>query len=365
MEYGKVLHRAWQITRQYKVLWVLGFLASLNHGVGGMRSINPLLSMPDWLASRTSMEAAGTITTVAAAVGCGTILIQLALSVASVIARGGLIAGVQQVEDEGSTSIGRAWQVGDKRFWTLVGIGILATMPFIVMALILVVVGVVSGTNLGEWFRTLEWPDTRIESWLGYTGLWYCGATIVAWLVWLIQVYAERTAILKGLGWTKAFKQGWRVFKANIGPTLVFGLIFLVIGTIVDETVATFAQPITKAVTLANVGAWKSVLISAGSLLVIMLGALIGGVVNTFTSVTWTLVYREITAGRRRSRWSELGPQTTLQSATGTDEDAKGHRRREGKRKGHKRHKVARVAVLEAGHWSPLLPLVRSSSGEP
>ena len=35
MDYGKVLGRAWEITWRWKVLWILGFLASLGNGGGG------------------------------------------------------------------------------------------------------------------------------------------------------------------------------------------------------------------------------------------------------------------------------------------------------------------------------------------
>ena len=35
MDYGKVLSRAWEITWRWKVLWILGFLASLASGGGG------------------------------------------------------------------------------------------------------------------------------------------------------------------------------------------------------------------------------------------------------------------------------------------------------------------------------------------
>ncbi|MGD8398342.1 MAG: hypothetical protein PVG11_05750, partial [Anaerolineae bacterium] len=34
MDFGKLLTRAWQITWRWKVLWILGFLASLGSGTG-------------------------------------------------------------------------------------------------------------------------------------------------------------------------------------------------------------------------------------------------------------------------------------------------------------------------------------------
>jgi uncharacterized membrane protein len=54
----------------------------------------------------------------------------------SVVARGGLIAGVLQVEGEGSTGFRQAWRVGRKWFWTLFGIALLAGLPTVVLGLV-------------------------------------------------------------------------------------------------------------------------------------------------------------------------------------------------------------------------------------
>ena len=352
MEYGKLLHRAWQITRQCKVLWVLGFLASLSGSVGGLREINPLLLIPGWLASRTSSDAAAPRVFsdaverqifADACGGCGMVLVTIAMGVVSVIAWGGLIAGVQQVEDDGSTSLGQAWRVGKKRFWTLIGIGILAAVPQIVISLILLVMMLVSEDSLAEWYRT-EWPGPTIKSWIGCGGLVAGGTTVVMWMVLLTQNYAQRAAVLKGMGWTKAFKQGWQVLKGNIGPTLVFGLAFLAIGTIVGEAVRALGSSISSAITSTGMGDLAPATFSGASyLLASVLGGLICGVVNTLTSVTWTLVYREITAGRGRSQQGESEPR----------EDAKARERHERARKarkarrGHKRHSAAQGIVFE------------------
>ena len=299
MEYGKVFRRAWQITWQWKILWVLGFVASLGRGVGGLRDI---FSPFSWPGLNALLEAEGATNDIGTGAACGMIDLGIALWAVSTITWGGLIAAVWQVEDEGSTSFGWAWQVVATRFWTLVGIGILTAVPLIVMALIVVAVGVSDGVGV----------IVAVE------------LAVVAWLVWLIQVYAQRAAILEGLGWIEAFKQGWQVLRANIGPTLVLGLIFLVIGTIVDEVAATLMRRITGAIDVTG---------DLARLLAIVLGALIGSVLNTFTSVTWTLAYRELTAGRGSTPRSELGPRKIRK-----------------KRKGPNGHLAARLAVLEAGH---------------
>ena len=299
MDYGKILGRAWEITWRFKILWILGFLASLGQGGGGSQGgSNYRFSSSDWQRWNISPDAVGAIIAVIVALACVAILIGIALWVVSTIARGGLIAGVQQAEDEGSTGFGRAWRVGVKRFWTLFGIQILAALPVILMWLIFAgalaasIFGVVKGSESSD-------PTVALGVFgIVCSGLWCCGAIIVSLLLSQIATYAERAAILESLGWIEAFKRGWQVLKTNIGPTLVFWVIFLAIGLVVGGIVlagvAAVAVPIFGALTTTDVGAWILVPICGGGLIAIILGALIGSLVNTFTSATWTLAYREM-----------------------------------------------------------------------
>jgi len=241
----------------------------------------------------------GAIIGIAVAVGCVAILIGIALWVVATIARGGLIAGVQQVEDEGSTSFGRALRAGVKRLWTLLGISVLTALPLLLVWLIFAgalaasIVGVVEGSKTSE-------PIVALGV-LGIvcSGLWCCGAIIVSWLLSLIRTYAERAAVLEGLGWIEVFKRGWRVLKMNVGPTLILWLIFVAIGIVIAGVVsvgmAALAVPTFGLLTATDVRGWIAAPICCGGLVAIVLGALIGSVVNTFTSATWTLAYREMT----------------------------------------------------------------------
>jgi hypothetical protein len=298
MDYGKVLKRAWEITWRYKILWILGLLASLGQGGGGGGSSNYRFSSSDWEGWQVKPEITGAVIAAIVGVACLAILIGIALWVVSVIARGGLIAGVQQVEDEGGTKFGQAWRVGRKRFWTLFGINVLVAVPVILMWLIFAgalaasIIGIVEGSEESNPLAALGVGG------IGCAGLFCCLAIIISWLLSLIQTYAERAAVLEGLGWIDSFKRGWQVLKANVGPTLIFWVIFLVIGLVVGGVVLAgvmaVALPIIGAVTSAttDVGGWVLVPICGGALIAAILGALIGSVVNTFTSATWTLAYR-------------------------------------------------------------------------
>jgi hypothetical protein len=126
-----------------------------------------------------------------------------------------------------------------------------------------------------------------------------CGAMVLGIVLSQIGIYAERAAILEGMGWIDSFKRGWQVLKENLGPTLIFWLIFLVIGLILGTVVlggrAVVTLPFLAAFSQTDPGAWIMVPICFGGALGMLVFALIGSIVETFTSATWTLVYRELT----------------------------------------------------------------------
>ena len=300
MDYGKVLSRAWEITWRWKVLWILGFLASLGRGTGSTGNTGYSMDSDNWRWGQR-FQVPPEVVGILAAVGCLAILIAIAIWVVSVMARGGLIAGVQQVEEEGATTFLQAWRVGRDRFWTLFGISILAFIP----AFLLIVIGIgvlvllILGT-VGAFDQAAEVAGALgIAGSVLCGGTLCCGAVIVAAVLDQIRVYAERAAILEGLGWTEAFGRGWQVLKENLGPTIVFWLIFLVIGIVIGAVVAAgvaaLALPFIGTMSQTDPGAWILAPICLGGLLGFIVFALLGSLIETFTSATWTLAYREFT----------------------------------------------------------------------
>jgi hypothetical protein len=300
MDYSRILSRAWEITWRWKALWILGFLASLGRGTGSTGNTGYTMDSSDWRWGQR-FQVPPEVVGILAAVGCLAILIASAIWVISVMARGGLIAGVQQVEEEGETNFLDAWRVGRDRFWTLFGISILAFVP----AFVLIVIGV--GVLILLILGTIGAIDQAAEigGVLGLAGTIFCGGTlccgavIVALVLDQIRLYAERAAILEGLRWTEAFGRGWQVLKDNLGPTIVFWLIFfviaIVIGAVVAAGVAALVLPFVAAVSRTDPGPWIVAPLCLGGLVGAIVFALIGSIVETFTSATWTLAYREFT----------------------------------------------------------------------
>lgn len=307
MDVGKTLSRAWEITWRWKLLWILGFLAALGQG-GSWSNTGYRFSGQDFQAGNVPdfnlPPAAGGLIVGLVCLG---IIIAVALWVISVIARGGLIAGVAQIEDEGNTSFGRAWAVGQSRFWTLFGIGVLAALPVLVVA-VTMVIGVLLFAG-GTAFVTSQGGDQGgIFALIG--GLLACLCPSICLLVILnvvlaqIRIYAERAAILEGLGWIDAFGRGWRVLRDNLGPTVLLWLVFLLLGLVIGAIAFAIALPIVLPVAVLFSRAYESatpnwlLLVPIGGLglVAIVVGALVNSVLTTFTSATWTEAYREMTA---------------------------------------------------------------------
>lgn len=302
MDYGKILSRAWQITWRWKVLWIFGFLASLGSGGGsggggGSGMNNGSRGAGNFPNFDMSPEIGGLLI----ALICVALIIGIILWVLSIISRGALIAGVQQVEDEGQTSFGSAWRVGLSRFWTIFGVGFLAALPILIIVLVLIGVGIAVAVGAGYNF-TNDMSDRALGIILPALACLIplaCVTVVLAVVLGQIQLYAERAAILEGKGWIDAFKRGWQVLKTNLGPTIVFWLIFLVIGGVLLAIVAggilALALPAVALFGNNNPNALAVVTMCGGALIGFVILAVVGAIVQTFTSTTWTLVYRQLT----------------------------------------------------------------------
>jgi hypothetical protein len=311
MDFGKVIGRAWQITWRWKILWVLGFLASLASSGGGGSPGNAAFSgsgeefgFGPWTTAEFQEFLAPLVGTIILVI-CVLFIIAIALWVVSVIARGGLIAGVQQVEDEGRTTFRSAWVAGRRKFWTLFGLGILAALPMLVVIFVLAILfaaGIAAGVGLMD-----------VEQWLGISAIIFstiillcficCGLFVIGIILEQIRVYGERAAILEDLGWIEAFKRGWQVLKDNLGATIIFWILFAVLGLglfiILSVIMLLVFVPIMIGVALIEPQTWMIVPGVGIGLLVAGIFFLIRSVITTFISSSWTLAYRDMTGVSR------------------------------------------------------------------
>jgi hypothetical protein len=306
MDFGKVLGRAWEITWRWKMLWVLGFLAALGQGSGAPQP-NYSFSGDEferfgYQLGDSAEQFFGLLSGLILGLICLMLIVAIALWVVSVIARGGLIAGVQQVEEDGSTSFGKAWSAGVRKFWTLFGLGILAALPLILLIIIGIIVltlGIFVGIGLMDVGEAAGITTIVLVS-IICGGFLCCGLFILVIVLEQIRIYGERAAILEDLGWIDAFKRGWEVLKDNLGATIILWLIFFAIGIVIFGisfvVIFALAAPLFGLFVINDPGWWLIGPICIGGILGTVVFALIRSIVMAFTSATWTLAFRELTA---------------------------------------------------------------------
>lgn len=308
MDFGKVLSRAWEITWRWKILWIFGFLASLSQGGGSPYTYSfggDEFDFDRWgwgVSPAEFYELFAAISVLVITLMCLAIVVAIILWVITVIARGGLIAGVLQVEEDGSTSFRRAWAVGVRKFWTLFGLGVLSAIPMI----ILIIIGVIFlALGIGIGVGMLDVAEAAAITTIIFTsivcgGFLCCGLFILVIILEQIRIYGERAAILEDLGWIDAFKRGWEVLKENLGATIIYWLIFFALGIVIfiifGLIMVALAIPFLGLFAFDEPGLWWIGPICFGGLVGVIVFALIRSILTTFTSATWTLAYREMTA---------------------------------------------------------------------
>jgi hypothetical protein len=239
MEYGKIVNRSASIVWRNKFLIILGIIASLasgsfssggsgSGGSGGGESFGGIEQLTE------AQEAiAGLTVGVFIALGCVVLFFGIVLWAISTIARGGMVASVDNIESGEKSSFTRAWSAGWHRAWTLLGIGIIPGIP----GLILFVVGLMA---LGAYGGVYALFGEGISPAFGAGGLGIAIVCLACFFVPLMLVlsilrnFAERACMLEDLGVLDSYRRGTRVLMSNIGEAIILFLIqigiFIVLG---------------------------------------------------------------------------------------------------------------------------------------
>ncbi len=313
MDFGATLSRALRITWQHKVLWVLGFLAALGSGSGSSVSPNTFQytfsgdelppGMQDLLINP------GVILAGLAGLGCILLLLSIVLFVVGIIARGGLIAGVQHIETEGSTTFGRAWSAGASRFWRLLGLNILLILPIIIIVIIgilafggtvlgFVGIGVAGGRGDQDQAAAAAMAGVTLALCLG--GVLLCAGLIYGLIAMALQTFGERAIVLENVGVMDSIRRAWAVFRQNLGNIIVLALVMAVLSAVLGLiigaiSVALFLPTVLVAMNQAREGlqAGTVILGTLSFILLLIVSAIIGALFVAFNSSTWTLAYRQ------------------------------------------------------------------------
>jgi len=248
---------------------------------------------------------------------CILVVLAIILAVVGVIAQGGLIAGVGQIEEQGSTSFGQAWSAAARRFWALLGLRIVLALP--VLGLLVLAVVLLGGSLLPVAIAVLrgeESPDlgsagTSLLLLLCSGCVMICVTGIYSILASALQTFGERAILLEDLGVISGLRRGWEVFISNLFNVILLALVLIVLNAlfslITGLVLTALALPATIGglmSSLSEEGPQTSTIIFTVLMFVLiaLISALISALVATFGSAVWTIAYRQIADTLRRSR---------------------------------------------------------------
>lgn len=297
MDFGEVLSRAWQIIWNHKVLWIFGILASCSNANGAPGNAQASFQGDTPPGMERFFDQFGRLPNWQIAVIIGVIILVVLLLVAlaiflSTVGRVGLIQGTLRA-DHGQEQLifGELFSATLPFFWRIFGLNLIVGLAGMLLILILLIPFILFGAlTLGVGFLCLI-PLV-------------CLFIPVFWLVNLVVEQANIAIIVEDVGIFDGLRQGWEIFRANLGAILVMGLILslgvnLIGGFIIGLPIALIFSPaIIGAVTGAERAFGGGVLISAICFVAFLPVLLIlSGALRSYIEAAWTLTYLRLTRG--------------------------------------------------------------------
>ena len=320
MDYAELLKSAWQITWRHKYLWVLGLFAL---GGGG----GPLSCSSNFNSGTSSDLHIGTFDwadffsrnrgTLVALAGVA-VLLGIVWAILSLITEAGLIAGVDdRLRGRSDTSLATSWRAGLGAFWRLLGlvllVGIVVVLVLGILLALIVVPLIIAGT--GNHDASL----TAIGATVLFALFLFVLSLPVLIVLQIVVNWAFRSLVLEQAGVFASLRAGWRLFRRNVGKSLVVWVlsIGLMIGLGLALALPVIVVGIPIALLIAGSGHASGPTLIAGLLSVGALALVVGGIVKavttTYFSSYWTIAWRRIVAPPAAlATTATSGPEPTL-----------------------------------------------------
>jgi hypothetical protein len=331
MDHIRILRRAWDITRSYRTLWIFGILLALttarggappggggggggNNGSGG--DIPFPHDLPDFTVPQIPQQTLDQILAAGIALACLTLLLIVVATIVQYVARTAAIRMVDRNEATGErVTFRQGWRLGWSRaafrmwlvdllfglgfFIAFILLGLIALAPLLLWATQNEAAGLI-GT-----FSTVGLGMLVILLFIG----------LVAALSLLSQFF-HRALALEEMGVMDAIRRGWNIVRRRPGDVILMGLILfgfslllsiilipivfllVMVGLVAGGLPALLVGALTNLFVHGSVPQMTALAVGIPIFIVVIAVPmlLIGGLVEAFTSSTWTLTYREMLA---------------------------------------------------------------------
>ncbi len=318
MDYGKILARSFEVTRQFRALWLFGFLLALLGGEGGGGSFNLGNFGGNGGGGHFDTEVPAQviqmILVVALALVCFFLVWLLLSIVLRFVCRAAIIGQVQELEANGTApTVRRGFSIGAANFWRLLGIALVVNIPLALFSMAVILVGLVPlVASLVPLIAAGRNPSPEVivagvSGAIGSIALLCC----LGFFLWLIQLiihpfyqFIVCTCIIRQRGVMDSIREGYRLVRENlqnvavlylllIGIEIGFGLLMLIVALILIGIPVVLAIAVGVAANSATPAIVVGVVVGIPMLILLIF---IGGLYQTFRYTTWTEGYLTITA---------------------------------------------------------------------
>lgn len=330
MNHINILKRAFNITVNYRVLWIFGILLALTMGGGGgggngggsgshTGTTNPPFNGQNPFGQFPQITPAMISTLIAVGIGFACLLfLMIAIgSIVRYVAETSVIRMVDRHEKDGEKLGFRAgFRLGWSRAaWKLFLLDLLVALVFLAGLLVLLVIaGLPLLTLLIKNAQPLQVVAGILSA--GMFLLVIAATILTALALSLIMNFSRRAVVLEDLGVRESLQRGFLIVKGRLGDIILMGVMMfglglaftlviipvilavVVVAALIGGLPALLAGSITN-IFVQGAAPWVvGVLVGLPIFLIIVIipSTLIRGWQLIFTSSTWTLTYREAVA---------------------------------------------------------------------
>jgi hypothetical protein len=329
MDYRRILKRSWDITWNYRALWVFGFILALttpggggSNGGGGGGGGGGSFTVPSAAAGPWALpflqpfqDQQAMLPLIISLIIAG-VLLGIMFTIARVVAETAAIRMVDRYEDTGvRVSVAEGFRLGWSRAALRIFlIDLLVTVAIIFTVFILMAIVLAPLLLWGTQNEVAGAFGSIITAVLSVPAILLFIVLVIAVLV-LLQ-FSHRAIVLEGRGVFESIRRGWDVARVRLGEVIVLTLLLFAVGLVASMVVIPIALLlIFFGVAIgglpALIAAWITGLFAQGAvpwMVAVVIGApifflivvvpllFVNGLVKIFTSSSWTLAYRDLTA---------------------------------------------------------------------
>lgn len=313
MDYGNIVSRAWEITKRYRMLWLLGLFA----GGSSMFSSGGSSSGTRWSESASTtgdmarqwsmfVEWFYKYESLIIFAGLVLMLVSVVFWALGIAARGGLVREIEFADAGHVPSLRRGWGFGFSKFWRTFGVSIVTALPMLIFVGIFIAAIVAMGLPFVLALAHGDSPQLATGTGFALLGVFIIGFPIMIVLGYISAAWARLSlcaAMLEDLTLGVALKRGWQIIRTRFGYVFAVGLIefglSIVIAIAIGIVTAILAMP---AVVFGVIGARDGFGNAAMPAIAAVLGGLVfvvflmlTGMFNTFFTAIWVTFFRTVT----------------------------------------------------------------------